>query len=112
MPRRPVTDRVPTARGRARAPIMISTVPDHRRRLLDQEADRPASAVAEDGAAVATAAGVRRVPARRITPIDTTAAGNRFFGVLAAAPDHNALLGAALVRASAAAYHEAAQAAD
>jgi len=57
----------------------------------------------EDGADVATAAGVQRIPARRITPVDTTAAGDCFVGVLAAALDRGAPLGTALTRASAAA---------
>jgi ribokinase len=57
----------------------------------------------EDGAEVATAAGVQRVPARPITPVDTTAAGDCFVGVLAAALDRGAPLTAALARASAAA---------
>ena len=57
----------------------------------------------EDGADVATRAGVQRVPARRVTPIDTTAAGDCFVGVLAAALDRGAPLVEALTRASAAA---------
>lgn len=57
----------------------------------------------ENGADVATAAGVQRVPARRITPVDTTAAGDCFVGVLAAALDRGAPLSAALTRASTAA---------
>jgi ribokinase len=56
-----------------------------------------------DGAEVATADGVQRVPARRITPVDTTAAGDCFVGVLAAALDRGAPLTDALVRASTAA---------
>jgi ribokinase len=57
----------------------------------------------EDGAEVATAAGVRHVPARCITPLDTTAAGDCFVGVLAATLDRGATLPDALTRASAAA---------
>jgi ribokinase len=57
----------------------------------------------ENGAEVATAAGVRHVPARCITPVDTTAAGDCFVGVLAAALDRGATLPDALTRASAAA---------
>jgi ribokinase len=57
----------------------------------------------EDGADVATAAGIQRVPARRITPVDTTAAGDCFVGVLAAALDRGAPLVDALTRANAAA---------
>jgi len=57
----------------------------------------------ENGADVATAAGVQRVPARQITPVDTTAAGDCFVGVLAAALDRGATLPYALTRASAAA---------
>jgi ribokinase len=57
----------------------------------------------EAGADVATEAGTRHVPARRITPLDTTAAGDCFVGVLAAALDRGASLTTALARASAAA---------
>jgi ribokinase len=57
----------------------------------------------EAGADIATAAGVLRVPAHRITPLDTTAAGDCFVGVLAAALDRGLPLGASLTRASAAA---------
>jgi ribokinase len=57
----------------------------------------------EDGAEVASGDGVRRVPARRITAVDTTAAGDCFVGVLAATLDRGATLADALTRASAAA---------
>ncbi|HET6236199.1 MAG TPA: ribokinase [Acetobacteraceae bacterium] len=57
----------------------------------------------EDGADVATASVVQRVPAHRITPVDTTAAGDCFVGVLAAALDRGASLADALTRASVAA---------
>jgi ribokinase len=57
----------------------------------------------ENGADVATASAVQRVPAHRITPVDTTAAGDCFVGVLAAALDRGAPLTDALTRASAAA---------
>jgi ribokinase len=56
-----------------------------------------------DGSTVATAAGNQRMPARPITPVDTTAAGDCFVGVLAAALDRGASLDAALHRATAAA---------
>jgi len=55
------------------------------------------------GLEVATAEGVRLVPARAITPVDTTAAGDCFAGVMAAALDRGATLIAALDRATAAA---------
>lgn len=57
----------------------------------------------ENGADVATATGVQRVPARQIVPVDTTAAGDCFVGVLAAALDRGTDLPAALERASTAA---------
>jgi ribokinase len=55
------------------------------------------------GVEVATAEGVKAVPARAITPVDTTAAGDCFVGVMAAALDRGATLTAALDRATAAA---------
>ena len=48
-------------------------------------------------------AGVTAIPAREIIPVDTTAAGDCFVGVLAAALDRGATLMAALNRATAAA---------
>jgi ribokinase len=52
----------------------------------------------------ATASGrTIRIPARKITPVDTTAAGDCFVGVLAAALDRGAELEAALRRANTAA---------
>lgn len=57
----------------------------------------------EAGAEAATAAGAWHVPARAITPVDTTAAGDGFVGVLAASLDRGAPLRAAMERASVAA---------
>jgi ribokinase len=57
----------------------------------------------EDGADVATASVAQRVPAHRITPVDTTTAGDCFVGALAAALDRGASLAEALTRASVAA---------
>jgi ribokinase len=56
-----------------------------------------------DGLEVAAADGVKAMPARAITPVDTTAAGDCFVGVLAAALDRGATMTAALERATAAA---------
>ncbi len=56
-----------------------------------------------DGLEAATPDGIIRLPARAITPVDTTAAGDCFVGVLAAALDRGADLTAALHRATAAA---------
>ncbi len=56
-----------------------------------------------DGIDVATAAGAMRIPARPVTTLDTTAAGDCFAGVLAAALDRGATLQAALHRANTAA---------
>jgi ribokinase len=53
----------------------------------------------EDGVETATA----RIPARRITPVDTTAAGDCFVGVIAAALDRGMPLTEAIERANAAA---------
>jgi ribokinase len=57
----------------------------------------------ERGADVATATQIRHVPAWPITPVDTTAAGDCFVGVLASALDRRVALADALTRASAAA---------
>jgi ribokinase len=56
-----------------------------------------------EGAEVATTAGVQRIPARPVAVVDTTAAGDCFVGVLAAALDRGAALADALRRASVAA---------
>jgi ribokinase len=56
-----------------------------------------------DGLEIATEAGIETIPARPIKAIDTTAAGDCFVGVLAAALDRGANLNAALLRATAAA---------
>lgn len=56
-----------------------------------------------DGLDVATESGVHRVPARAVTPVDTTGAGDTFVGVLAAALDRGMELLPALHRASSAA---------
>jgi ribokinase len=56
-----------------------------------------------DGLEAATTAGVSLMPARAIAPVDTTAAGDCFVGVLAAALDRGDTLTAALGRATAAA---------
>jgi ribokinase len=56
-----------------------------------------------DGLEVATDAGVAAMPAYKITAVDTTAAGDCFVGVLAAALDRGAVLTSALDRAMAAA---------
>ncbi len=55
------------------------------------------------GLEMASTAGVETLPAHAIIPVDTTAAGDCFVGVLAAALDRGASLTAALRRASAAA---------
>lgn len=56
-----------------------------------------------DGLEAATAEGVATMPARAIVPVDTTAAGDCFVGVLAAALDRGATMTVALNRATAAA---------
>ncbi|KMO10760.1 PfkB family carbohydrate kinase [Methylobacterium platani] len=57
----------------------------------------------EAGSEAAAAGGSWHVPARAITPVDTTAAGDCFVGVLAASLDRGAPLRAAMERASVAA---------
>ena len=57
----------------------------------------------ENGLEVATGQGVQHIPARQITPTDTTAAGDCFVGVLAAALDRGQSLTDALQRATTAA---------
>ncbi|KMO41750.1 hypothetical protein VQ03_12325 [Methylobacterium tarhaniae] len=57
----------------------------------------------EAGSEAATEGGAWHVPARAIDPVDTTAAGDAFVGVLAAALDRGAPLRAAMERASVAA---------
>ena len=56
-----------------------------------------------DGLDVASDAGTETIPAHKITPVDTTGAGDCFVGVVAAALDRGASLSAALTRATAAA---------
>ena len=56
-----------------------------------------------DGLEAATQDGVLRIPAKRIVPVDTTAAGDCFVGVLASALDRGGSLSDALQRATAAA---------
>jgi ribokinase len=56
-----------------------------------------------DGLEMATAETAMAIPARPITPVDTTAAGDCFVGVMAAALDRGSTLAAALTRATAAA---------
>jgi len=56
-----------------------------------------------EGLEAATTGGTYRLPARAITPVDTTAAGDTFVGVLAAALDRGADLLAAMRHASTAA---------
>lgn len=56
-----------------------------------------------DGLCVADADGVRRLPAPRVTPVDTTGAGDTFIGAYAAARVAGLPLGEALVRAQQAA---------
>jgi ribokinase len=55
-----------------------------------------------DGSEAATTAGSVMVPARPIQPVDTTAAGDCYVGVLAAALDRGLSLSAAMERATAA----------
>lgn len=55
------------------------------------------------GAEVADAGGLRAIPAHAVTPVDTTAAGDCFVGVLAASLDRGLSLDQALRRASVAA---------
>ena len=56
-----------------------------------------------EGLEAASQGGAWRIPARSITPVDTTAAGDCFVGVLAAALDRGSPFNDALLRATAAA---------
>jgi ribokinase len=76
---------------------------DSAARLHDRLGITIVRTMGEAGSEVATGAGVIAIPARAIAAVDTTAAGDCFVGVMAAALDRGATLTAALHRATSAA---------